>query len=144
MDDIDQCLAPSYRYNVQTKKIRQGVNRPTREQMIQFDPSEGVHASEILPLTYQYFDVIDRRDYGGTFMRPFFTGILGNFDFSDEKDQTVARLIILLEEVMLKHSIIQHSHSIVVARRRDTPRASLTAEERERIAFDDWKGLREG
>ena len=47
--------------------------------MLQHDPSEGVHASQILPLTYQYFDVIDRRDYGGSIMRPFFTGILAEF-----------------------------------------------------------------
>jgi SAM-dependent methyltransferase len=141
MDSIDQCLAPSYRRDAQTKKIRQGVARPTLQQMIEFDPSEGVHASEILPLTYQYFEVLDRRDYGGTIMRPFFTGILGNFDFSDEKDQTIARLIVLIEDLMLKQSVIQHSHTIVVARRRDTPRTPLTPEERERIAFEDWAGL---
>jgi ubiquinone/menaquinone biosynthesis C-methylase UbiE len=143
MDAIDQCLAPSYRFDSQTRKERHGVNRATLEQMIEFDPSEGVHASEILPLTYQYFSVIDRRDYGGTFMRPFFTGILNNFDFTDEKDQTVARLIVLLEEMLLKHSIISHAHTVVVARRRDIPRAPLTPAERERIAFDDWAGLAE-
>jgi ubiquinone/menaquinone biosynthesis C-methylase UbiE len=141
MDGIDACLDPKYRRSVLLGgEVREGVPRPTLEQMLEMDPSEGVHASMILPLTYKYFDVIDRRDYGGTFLRPFFTGILQNFNFDDPSDQTIGRLIVHLEDVFLAHGLIQHAHSIVVA----TPRAQvreLTASDVDRIAYDDWKGI---
>lgn len=141
MDGIDACLAPHYRRSTLLGgEVREGVARPTLEQMVTMDPSEGVHASLILPLTYKYFDVIDRRDYGGTFLRPFFTGILQNFDFDDPRDQTIARLIVHMEDVFLSNSLIQHSHSIVVA----TPRVevrNLEPSDVGRIAFDDWKGV---
>ena len=99
-----------------------------------------MHASRILPLTYQWFDVLDRTDYGGTLLRPFFTGILPNFDWSDAKDQTVASLIVLVEQLLTRHGVIPHYHTSVVARRRETPRPPLTADESERIAYSGWTG----
>ncbi len=111
--------------------------------MMRHDPSEGVHASQIMPLTYRYFDVVDRRDYGGAVMRPFFTGILPNFDWEDPKDQTVARLIVLIEQLLTRHGIIPNYHSHVVARRRETVRPRLEQSETERMTYADWPGIAE-
>ena len=143
MDEINVCLAPGYRWDHLAKQTREVVPRPSLEWMLQHDPSEGVHASRILPLTYQWFDVLDRADYGGTVMRPFFTGILRNFDWSDPKDQTVASLVVLVEQLLTRNGVLPHYHTSVVARRRDAPRAPLTEEEAARIAYSDWPGLRE-
>ena len=109
--------------------------------MLEMDPSEGVHASDILPLTYQYFDIVERLDYGGTILRPFFTGILNNFDFDKEGDKTIIRLIVLLEKILTRHSIIQHSNTRIVAKKRQKPRKPLTSKQKERIAYEDWSGL---
>jgi ubiquinone/menaquinone biosynthesis C-methylase UbiE len=141
MDEIDMCLAPEYRHSVQTNSVRQGVSRPTLQNMLDMDPSEGVHASQILPLTYQYFDVVDRADYGGTVMRPFFTGILGNFDFRNASDQTIGRLIVLIEDLLLRYGAIPHAHTRLAAIRRDVPLGPLSREQAERIGYSDWPGL---
>ena len=141
MDEINACLAPQYRWDVLAQHTREMVPRPSLEWMLQHDPSEGVHASRILPLTYQWFDVIDRADYGGSIMRPFFTGILPNFDFSDPRDQTVASLIVLIEQLLTRHSIIPHYHTSVVGRRRDAPLPPMTDSEARRIAYADWAGF---
>jgi ubiquinone/menaquinone biosynthesis C-methylase UbiE len=140
LNAINACLAPGYRWDVLAQHTRQHVPIPSLEAMMQADPSEGVHASRILPLTYQYFDVIERIDYGGTVMRPFFSGILPNFNWDDPKDRTVARLIILLEQLLTKHGVLPHYHIGMVARRRERPRAALTAEEERRINYSDWPG----
>ena len=143
MDEINACLAPQYRWDVLANETREAMRRPSLEWMLQHDPSEGVHASRILPLTHQWFDVLDRADYGGTILRPFFTGILPNFDWSDPKDQTVASLVVLIEQLLTRHGALPHYHTSVVARRRDVPRAPLTEAEEARIAYSDWPGLRE-
>ena len=143
MDQINDCLAPRYRKDWNVDAIRVTGPRPSREWMMEHDPSEGVHASDILPLTYQWFDIVDRSDYGGTVLRPVFSGLLPNFDWTDPKDQTVARLIILLEQLLVRNSVVPSYHTSVVARRRPVPRASLTEAERARIGYADWPGLPE-
>ena len=141
MDEVNDCLAPQYRWDVLAKHTRSMVPRPSLEFMMGHDPSEGVHASRILPLTYQWFDVIHRQDYGGAIMRPFFTGILPNFDWSDPRDQTVARLIILIEQMLTRQGVLPNYHTALVGRRREQPLPPLTAEEERRINYADWPGL---
>lgn len=141
MDEVNACLAPGYRWDVLRHETRERVPRATLEWMTEMDPSEGVHSSMILPLTYKYFDIEYRGDFGGAFMRPFFVGILPNFDFGDAKDQTVARLIVLVEELLTRYAVIPNYHTRVVARRRDEPRANVAAEDIQRINYSDWPGL---
>jgi SAM-dependent methyltransferase len=138
MDRINACLTPGYRWDHLAKQERQGVPKPDLQWMLQHDPSEGVHASQILPLTYRYFDVIDRRDYGGSIMRPFFTGILPNFDWNDPKDQTVGRLIVLLERLLVEKGTIPSYQTVVVARRREAILPPLPDADTARINYADW------
>lgn len=141
MTEMNACLAPQYRWDTNAQATRHEGPQPSREWMLQHDPSEGVHASRILPLTYQWFDVLDRADYGGTIMRPFFSGILPNFDWNDAKDQTVARLIVLIEQLLTTHSVLPHYHTSIVARRREVARPPLTEQQAARIGYSDWPGL---
>ena len=141
MNEMDDCLAPQYRWDHLAKHTRQHVPIPSLEFMMQHDPSEGVHASRIMPLAYQYFDISFRQDYGGAIMRPFFTGILPNFDWADPKDQTIARLIILFEQVLTRNGVIPSYHTAVVGHRRDVPLAALTEAEAARINYADWPGI---
>jgi len=139
INEINACLAPQYQFDALSNSRRTHLPPPSLEWMLNHDPSEGVHASEILPLTYQYFEVVRRRDYGGTIMRPFWVGILPNFNFDDPKDATVARLIVLIEQLLTRHSIIPHYHTTVVARRRNVPRPPLSSEERKKINYTNWR-----
>lgn len=117
MDKINSCLDESLRYDQFREEVRDHVAPATLEWMLEMDPSEGVHSSMILPLTYQKFDVVQRYDYGGTIMRPFWVGILNNFDFNNAKDQTIAQLIGLIEQLMIDQGTIPSYHSIVAARK---------------------------
>jgi hypothetical protein len=141
LDEIDSCLAEEYRWDALRRQTRRGAPKPSLEWMLATDPSEGVHSSLILPLTYQYFEVIFRRDYGGTVMRPFFTGILPNFDFDDPKDQTIARLIIKMEDFLLRSGTIPHYHTMLVGRKLQTPLGREEIPDPERINFVDWAGF---
>ena len=118
-NEVNNCLAERYRRdNLRAGEVRTEVPFATMEWMLQMDPSEGVHASQIMPLTEKWFDIAYRGEYGGSIMRPFWVGILPNFDFSDPADQTIARLIILIENIMLRSGAIKHYHAKIVARRR--------------------------
>jgi SAM-dependent methyltransferase len=137
---INACLAPYLRRDFETGEVRTAVEACPLALQLERDPTEGVHASEILPLTYRFFEVIDRRDYGGTILRPLFSRILLNWDFeNDPKDQTIAQLVVLLEQELLRHGAIPTHNTIVVARPRREPLAPLPAERIKRIAYADWQ-----
>lgn len=140
LNEVNDCLRPLYRKDVLRNEVRQEVPRATLEWTLDMDPSEGVHASRILPLTYKYFDVVDRRDYGGTLMRPFFVGILPNFDFEDDKDKSVANLLMKIEEMLLRYGVLPSYHTRVVGVRRDFP-IELEPKELERINYSNWSGF---
>lgn len=141
LDEMNDCMAPTYRWDVLRQNTRVEVPRATLDWMMQMDPSEGVHSSMILPLTYKYFNVEFRRDYGGTILRPFFVGILPNFDWNDVKDQTIAKQIVLMENLLVRHGVIPSYHTRVVGKRRNIPRTDLTVEERNRINYANWSGF---
>ncbi|HEY2388366.1 MAG TPA: class I SAM-dependent methyltransferase [Candidatus Binatia bacterium] len=138
LDRLNACLAESYRRDFESGAPREHVEATPLDWMLAYDPTEGVHASRILPLTHQYFDVVDRRDYGGAILRPFFSRILRNWDFSDPKDQTAARLIILLEQELTRRGILPSHQTLVVARPRRRPLPPLPAHAIERIGYTGW------
>jgi hypothetical protein len=125
MNRINSCLSPGLRLNHLDGSQRERMPEPSLEWMLNYDPTEGVHASLILPLTHRYFEIVQRKDYGGQILRPFFTGIIPNFDFENEKDQTIARLIALLESELTSAGAISNHNVNIVARKRPKPRRSL-------------------
>lgn len=138
---INACLAPELRRDFETGEVRQSVEACPIEVQMERDPTEGVHASEILPLTYRYFDVVERLDYGGTIVRPIFNRILLNWDLEhDPRDQTIAQLIVLLEQELLRSGAIPTHNAVVVARPRAVPRPPLSPGDLERIAYAGWAG----
>ena len=138
---INACLAPQLRRDFETGEVRDAVDACPIEVQMQRDPTEGVHASDILPLTHRFFDVVERLDYGGTIMRPLFNRILLNWDFpNDPKDQTIAQLIVLLEQELLRSGAIPTHNTIVVARPRPQPLGPLSPESVARIGYAGWRG----
>lgn len=136
-DAINAALADRYRFDSLRNTMRDEVPRPSLDWMLEFDPSEGVHATQILPLTYKYFDVIYRGDYGGALMRSMMPGILLNFDFDDDKDQTIARLIVLIEDMLTQEGKLPNYHTRVVAKKRKMPLSDKDVNA-ERINYSDW------
>jgi SAM-dependent methyltransferase len=142
LNRVNACLGEGYRRDFETGATREQVGGSTPEYIVENDPTEGVHASQILPLTYRFFHVIDRRDYGGALVRPLFCRVISGWDLSDPKDQTVARLVVMLERELTERGAIPTHNAVVVARPRSRPRPPLGGLELERIAFADWPGLR--
>jgi SAM-dependent methyltransferase len=138
-DEINDCLSDDLRWDALRRETRSCVPRATLDWMLNMDPSEGVHSSRILPLTYKYFHVVYRGDYGGTIMRPFWVGILPNFDFSEDKDSTIARLIVLIEDLLTRYGVIPHYHTRIVGRRRSIPRKDLTQAEENQTNYNNWR-----
>lgn len=80
------------------------------------DPSEAVRSAEIVSTLKQHFDIVDFRGYGGAVSHLLFSGIAANFDETRDADVAIMKLILLLEDQLEKHKIIDSDFAAIVAR----------------------------
>lgn len=81
-------------------------------------PREGISAEEIAPGLARHFEVVERRDYGGTILNPLLENIIGNFSAEREDDLTILRLLMYIEKVLLRESCLSSDFAVFVARKR--------------------------
>jgi hypothetical protein len=89
------------------------MQRPTIEAMIDADPSEAIRSAEILETLDPYFEIIERRDIGGTLLHLVLGGIAQNFNPGNVEDQYHLQRLFDLEDRMLADGSI-HSDFVVV------------------------------
>jgi 2-polyprenyl-3-methyl-5-hydroxy-6-metoxy-1,4-benzoquinol methylase len=89
------------------------------EKMIEIDPTEAVRSEDILPLTGKYFEVLEKREYGGAILMPLFMNIIGNFDASREEDRRILDYCLKLEKELLEDGVLPANGVAVVCRKKD-------------------------
>ena len=98
------------------------VIRPTREFMNQADPSESIRSDEIVPLLKKSFEIVAKKDYGGTLMQFVLANIAGNFDETKQKDKEILDRLCSLESKLIQEGKLQSDFSVIVAQHKPTPK----------------------
>ena len=98
------------------EQVRERVARVPREQIAAHDPSEAVRSSEIMSLLEERFEIVARRDLGGTILNPLLDGIIVNFDPSDEMACALLRLLREVEDLLLETGAISSDYVVLVTR----------------------------
>jgi 2-polyprenyl-3-methyl-5-hydroxy-6-metoxy-1,4-benzoquinol methylase len=98
--------------------VRERLERATPEQIGAHDPSEAVCSAEIVPLVEARFEVVARRDFGGTLLNPMLEGVITNFDVADENDAAMLRLLIAFEDILLERGVLTSDFAVLVVRPR--------------------------
>ena len=81
-------------------------------------PFDGASSHAALRAIESRFDLVDRRDYGGTILNPLLEGIIGNFRENEEDDSAMLRLLALLERLLMESGSLTSDFSVLVARAR--------------------------
>jgi SAM-dependent methyltransferase len=97
--------------------IRSRIERIPPESHAAEDPGEAVRSAEIVPLIAERFELVARRDFGGTILAPLLERIVQNFDPADEKDHSLLQLLLAFEELLLRHRVISSDFTVLVAGR---------------------------
>ena len=97
--------------------VRERVDPAPIEQLLAQDPSEAVRSSEILSLVEQRFEVLVRRDFGGTLLNPMLEGIAPNFSPESEEDTAILQLLILTEDLLIERKAIPSDFTLLVTRK---------------------------
>ncbi len=117
-DALLALLPPRYRVRWQDKKLKRRVHRPSRLSMILADPSEAVESDKIVPGLEQFFDIVERRDYGGTLLHPLFGDIAWNFQEDRPDIHKWLKLCFEVEDALLAQREIDSDFSLIVCQSR--------------------------
>lgn len=103
-------------------KLITRATRPTIAEMIALDPSESVRSSAIPAVVAERFEIVERKDLGGTLAMKALARIGGNFDPADPEGAAHVERLLRMEEELMRQGEIGSDFAVILARRR-TPRA---------------------
>ena len=95
-----QSIPEQYRHLIREEGIKQSIDRPTIAAMNAYDPTEAIRSEDIIPELEQRFELIDRRDFGGTLLHLVLDNIAGNLS-RDEQGKDILRGIMAEEQRLI-------------------------------------------
>jgi len=98
--------------------VKTAEERVPVEKMIETDPSEAVRSKEIIGLAGEYFDIAEKREYGGAILMPLFMNIIGNFDAGRAEDREILDRCLERERSLLAAGEIPANGAVVVCRKK--------------------------
>jgi hypothetical protein len=66
----------------------------------------------------RYFDVLEKRRFGGPLLTMWLNRIMPRLDPYDEMDSALIRSIIQFEEIMVREEILKSQYAFVIARKK--------------------------
>ena len=95
--------------------------RTSLDTMNSSDPSEGIRASEIVPLVASRFEIRHFRYVGGTLLLLVFNGIAGNFLEGDSEIIPLVDALITLDNFLIDNAVLPSYHVYMVCQKTENP-----------------------
>lgn len=106
------------RMGILNGELKEQVERPTIEMMNIVDPTEAIRSEELMEKFAEYFEVIEQRDFGGTYLNLVLENIVGNFDEDKPEDRRVMEGLCTKEQELLRELDVPSDFTVVVMRRK--------------------------
>lgn len=91
---------------------------PTPAEVKAEDPTEAVRSADILAVLPDYFDIVFRRETGGTLLQFLLHGIAGNFREDDPESLRILRMLFEIEDALLETGEVRSDFVVIAARPR--------------------------
>jgi 2-polyprenyl-3-methyl-5-hydroxy-6-metoxy-1,4-benzoquinol methylase len=101
--------------------IKKEAVRTSLDSMNSSDPSEGIRASEIVPLIASRFEIRHFRYVGGTLLLLVFNEIAGNFLESDLEIMPLVDALITLDNFLIDNKVLPSYHVYMVCEKTENP-----------------------
>lgn len=119
INEIIELLPKQYRKRVtDDKTLKPFFVPPSIEYMNENDPSEAIRSSDILKYSNEYFEVLEKKDYGGTITHMLLQDIAGNFHANNPKDKFAIEMITYVEKILIKEKFINSDFSFLILRKK--------------------------
>ncbi len=109
-------IPESFRHTIREPGVKNTIERPTIEFMNGYDPTEAIRSADIVAELERQFEIVERRDFGGTLLHLVLDNIAGNLSDSDE-GKRILRNLFAEEQRLLASGEIESDFTLLVARR---------------------------
>lgn len=92
--------------------------RPSVEEMIANDPTEAVRSEELLAFTESHFDVLERKNIGGTILQHLLYETIRDFRFDVPRERAIVEILCTIEAMLVDAGRIPCDYVILAARKR--------------------------
>jgi len=132
MNALLRCLPAELRQPYEAR------SRPSVEEMIANDPTEAVRAEELLAFTERHFEVLERKDLGGTLLQHLLFDIVQNFRFEVPRERSMLEILCTIEAMLVDSGRIGSDFVLLAARTKGShvTRARRPLPPRPQAAFD--------
>jgi SAM-dependent methyltransferase len=120
-DTFLKVIPERYRRMRRQEGIKKAAVRLSLDMVNSSDPSEGIRASEIVPLIASRFEIMHFRYIGGTLLLLIFNEIAGNFDESDAKIMPLVKALIALDNFLIDNNVLPSYHVYMVCQKTPNP-----------------------
>lgn len=97
---------------------RQPRARPTVEEMIANDPTEAVRSDELISFTERSFEVLERKNVGGTILQHLLYEIAGDYRFEVPRERAIVEILCTIEGMLIDIGRVPCDYVILSARKR--------------------------
>ena len=109
-------IPESYRQMIREPGVKHSVERPTIEFMNGYDPTEAIRSADIITELEKQFEIVERRDFGGTLLHLVLDNIAGNLSDSNE-GKKMLRNLFAEEQRLIASGEIDSDFTLLVARK---------------------------
>jgi hypothetical protein len=110
-------IPESYRQMIREPGVKHSAERPTIEFMNSYDPTEAIRSADIITELEKQFEIVERRDFGGTLLHLVLDNIAGKVSGSDE-GKTILRNLFVQEQRLLSSGEISSDFTLLLARKK--------------------------
>lgn len=112
-------LPKRLRKRVSDGEVVERIARVRERDLVAVSPFEAIRSAEIVPLLEQYFNIVERRDYGGTILHWLLNYITPNFREEDsEEDRCILSLLCKIEYLLTQAGGLPSEFTVIVARKK--------------------------
>jgi 2-polyprenyl-3-methyl-5-hydroxy-6-metoxy-1,4-benzoquinol methylase len=120
-DTFLKVIPERYRRMRSRAGIKKEAFRASVDTMKSSDPSEGIRASEIVPVIASRFETRHFRYIGGTLLLLVFNEIAGNFTEDDVEIMPLIRALIALDNFLIDNKVLPSYHVYMICQKTDNP-----------------------
>jgi SAM-dependent methyltransferase len=120
-DAFLKAIPERYRRMLRREGTKKKAFRSSLDAMNTSDPSEGIRASEIVPLVASRFEVRHFRYVGGTLLLLIFNEIAGNFNENDAGIMPLVKALIGLDNFLIDNGVLPSYHVYMVCEKTGNP-----------------------
>lgn len=109
-------IPESLRQTIREPGVKDTIERPTIEYMNGYDPTEAIRSADIIRQLEKRFEIVERKDFGGTLLHLVLDNIAGNLSDSEE-GKAILRRLFAEEQRLMASGEIDSDFTLLVARR---------------------------